>query len=426
MDIIDQIEHNKGIFDKKDIEYEYNDILIDIQGTTLNYRGKAEGFYWLKDMNEFFKIGFKDNATNKSLNDIRVQLQAVGIYTIGIKSLIKFINEELLKGYITGYCPITRADLNCFIQYDFSFLTKEMFSTRKRKYSTINEIGNAKSTQTIYIGKAPFLLRIYNKKEELKKNKKKNLMYEYFMNNNFDIQQAIFNVEFELHRTHLKQYKILTVDELLSNAKKLFKLSMEDIRLIDINSISKKELENNKYNATTLSIWKYIKNQYDIKEFLQTELSLTRIKRAVSIYDDIKFKTDMVATIRRGLINRLNIDVESMDYYYFEAKRSLEEPTTTKELKKTYEELENYINPQSKQKEKVRVLEDGTIIKPINVVSVKELSNLDLFQYLDKLSANKNLSKKDYDLWYIAYKEAMQRGLLPMIGNDEAIGEDDD
>ena len=28
MDIIDQVEHNKGIFEKKDIEYEYNDILI--------------------------------------------------------------------------------------------------------------------------------------------------------------------------------------------------------------------------------------------------------------------------------------------------------------------------------------------------------------------------------------------------------------
>ena len=338
LEILDQLEYKRGTFEKKDIEYDYKDILVEINGVTLNYRGKSEGFHWFKDMNEFFKIGFKDRKTNQGLNDIRVQLQSWGIYTIGIKSLISFIKDELLKGYVTGYMPVTRADLNCFIQYDFSFLTKEMFSTRKRKYSTINEIGSATQTQTIYIGKAPFLLRIYNKKEELKKSSKKDLMYEHFINNGFNIEQPIFNIEFELHRSHLKQYKILTVDDLLENAVKLFKQSMDDIRLIDINSVSQNELKHNKHNAKTHEIWEYIKESYDIKEFLQTSLPLERVKRAITIYDDLKFKTEIVSVIRRAFVNNLPVTPHDMDYYYYEAKRSLEESTTDKELKKNYEE----------------------------------------------------------------------------------------
>lgn len=124
LDILDQIEEKKGVFEKKYIEYENSDINISINNISLNYRGKAEGFYWFIDVNEFFKIGFKDKLKNRELNDIRVQLQGVGIYTIGIRSLIDFIDKKLLLNFTTGYKPITRADLNTFVQYDFSFLTK--------------------------------------------------------------------------------------------------------------------------------------------------------------------------------------------------------------------------------------------------------------------------------------------------------------
>ena len=177
LEILDQIEEVKGKFEKKEIEFENSDINIHLNDIPLCFLGKAEGFHWFRDINNYFKIGFKDTYKNRGLNDIRVQLLGIGIYTIGIKSLIDFINNILLKSITTGYCPVTRADLNCFIQYDFSFVTKEMFSTRKRQYSTINEIGSSTSLQTIYVGKEPFKLRLYNKKEELKKNKKKDLMY---------------------------------------------------------------------------------------------------------------------------------------------------------------------------------------------------------------------------------------------------------
>ena len=187
LDILNQMENIKSKFDEQEIQYENNNINITIKDISLQYLGKNEGFYWFRDFNEFFKIGFKDTDTNKRLHDIRVQLQGVGIYNIGIKSLLVLINDNLLKGYVTNLFEITRADLNCFIQYDFSFINKEMFSTRKRNFATVSEIGTATKTQTIYVGRQPFRLRMYDKKEELKKSNKKNMMYKYFLNNGFNV-----------------------------------------------------------------------------------------------------------------------------------------------------------------------------------------------------------------------------------------------
>lgn len=152
LDILDQIEDKKGMFEKRDIEYENKDINITIDSIPFNFLGKAEGFYWFMDINEFFKIGFKDYKKQRNMNDIRVQLMGIGIYTIGIRSLIDFINDELLKDYVTGYYPITRVDLNTFIQHDFSFVTKDMFATKKQKYSTISEIGSSTTTQNPICG----------------------------------------------------------------------------------------------------------------------------------------------------------------------------------------------------------------------------------------------------------------------------------
>jgi len=411
LDILDQMEDIRGKFGKREIDYENSDIYISIDQVSFSYRGKAEGFYWFKNINDFFQIGFKDKATNRGLNDIRVQLLGVGIYTIGIKSLIDFINKNLLANYITDYQQITRVDLNTFVQYDFKFITRDMFVTRKRNYSTIAEIGNSKEIQTIYIGKKPFLLRLYNKQLELKNSNKKDLMEEYFLNNGFDIDDNIFNIEFELHRTHLKQYNIKTVDELLQSAVKLFKTCMDDIRLIDTSTLSDDAIKhNNKNRAVTLPVWEHIKQSYNLKQFLQSSIPLDRVKRKVSIYDDRKFKIEMLAVLRRAFINNLVFEPEHLDFYYYEAKESLKKTTTTKEMKKVYEELPNYINEDGK-KQKARILDDNTIIKPVNVVSVNTLNDYDLTMYLNKLSKNKGFSQHDYNLYSVAFNESKQRGL---------------
>lgn len=421
LEITEEVEEKEGMFKKKDIDFENCDIHISINSIPLNYLGKEEGFYWFKDINEFFKIGFKDKYKNRGLNDIRVQLQGIGIYTVGIKSLNEFINNFLLADYVTGHFPITRVDLNSFVQYDFSFLTKEMFVTRKRQYTTISEIGNASSVQTIYVGKEPFKLRLYNKKEELKKSKKKDLMYEYFANNDFDLEKDIFNVEFELHRTYLKTFNISTIEELLSNAVNLFKQSMDDIRLVDISNITENDIKNNSKNrAETLNIWEHIKNSYKLDDFLQIQLPLERLKRAISIYDDNKFELEYLGLLRKAFINNLNIDKNYTNFLFDKVKESLTKTTTTKELKKNYIDVE-LIDEKTNKTEKFRLLNSGELIKPLRTETVVNLSNYELMVYLDKTSEKKHLSDRDNHIYYIAHQEAKKRNLVLDIDSSEEI-----
>lgn len=419
LEILDQLEEVKGKFDKREIQFENKDLIIRIEDTQLFFLGKQEGFYWFRDSNELFRIGFKDKYKNRGLNDIRVQLQGNGIYTLGIKSILRVL-KDFLNDYITDYIQVTKVDLNCFIQNDLSFITKEMFSTRKRKYSTINEIGDAKSTQTIYVGKEPFKLRIYNKSLELSKSKKYEVMNEYFANHDFDLEQTIFNVEFQIQRTHLKKFNITTLDDLLKNVKNLFRISMDDIRLLDTSSVSQERLENNKYQADTHPIWEEIKNDFNIDEFIQTDFPLERVKRKISIYDDNKFEFEFIALIRKAIINNITLDGSYIDELYLKAKDSFTQTTTTKEIKKNYIPVE-IVNEQTNRKENLRLLENGELIKPKNLQSVSKLNDYELMVYLDKVTETQHLSTRDKHIHTVAFNEARKRELLLDIGNDEAL-----
>lgn len=419
LEILDQLEDIKGKFLKKDIEFENKDLYINLKDMQLNFLGKQEGFYWFKDSNDFFRIGFKDKYKNRGLNNIRVQLQGNGIYTFGISSIIKLL-QDLLEEFITSYVPVTRVDINCFVQYDLSFIKKDMFVTRKRKYSTINDIGDANNTQTIYIGKEPFKLRIYNKSLELKKSKKFEVMNEYFLNHNFDLEETIFNVEFELHRTHLKQFNINSIDELFANIKNLFVTSMNEIKLIDVNSISNPNLVNNKYQAQTHPVWNEIINDFNIDEFMQNSIPIERLKRKISIYNENKFEFEYIALFRKAYINNLTLDTEYLNELYFKAKDSLNKTTTKKELKKGYIEVD-VIDEKSNLKEEFRLLKDGTLIKPLRIETVANLSDYELLVYLDKTSEKQHLTIRDNQIYQVAYKEANKRNLLLNISSKEAM-----
>ena len=419
LEILDQLEEIKGKFEKRDIEFENKDLTISINDIQLSYLGKQEGFYWFKDLNEFFRIGFKDRYKNRGLNDIRVQLQGNGIYTFGINSIIELLKDSL-KRFINDYIPVTRADLNCFIQYDFSFVKKDMFSTRKRQYSTINEIGNANTTQTLYVGKEPFKLRLYNKSLELKKSKKFEIMNEYFLNNDFDLEQTIFNIEFQMNRGHLKQYNINTIDDLFANAKNLFQIAMDDIRLLDIDSVSNERLINNKYQAETHPLWEEIKSEYNLKDFLQIDFPLERLKRKISVYDENKFEYEYISLIRKAYINNLTLDIDFLNELYLKAKESLKKTTTAKELKKDYIEVD-IIDETTNKKENFRLLNSGELIKPLRTETVANLSDYDLLVYLDKTSEKQHLTTRDNQIYTVAYNEAKKRNLLLDISSKEAM-----
>jgi len=414
LDMLNQLENKKTEFEEKEIEHKNSDLFIELKNISLQYLSKVEGFYWFKDTNDFFKLGFKDEFTNRALHNIRVQLMGIGIYTIGLKALISFINDKLLKDVSTGDYPITRADLNCFINYDFSFIDKTMFATRKKRYMSISEFATATKTQTIYVGKQPFALRLYDKKLELKKSRKKDMMYEHFINGGLDVEKEIFNIEFEMHRTHLKAYKITTLQELLSNANTLFKKAMEDIRLIDNSSITKNDIKNNSKNrAKTLPIWDYIKDNFSIDTFLQNEFSIKRVKQKSSIYDENRFIDEFNNLIKKALTYHIYIDsdfVASITQAYLQKIENKKEQHI-----KEQEPKKRYIPVSIKGVDKnYRLLEDGSLIEPVNVISFKELSDNDLQNEIMTLEWQLNfaeVTKRTYiaKKLEMAYREKLSR-----------------
>lgn len=365
LDIKDQIENAKADLLRNEIIADNNCIFVRIKDINLQYLGNKEGFYWLRDENHIFRIGFKDKNKNNGLHNIRVQLEGNGIYTFGINSIIKFLEKRILEGYITNYTPISRADLNCFVQYDLGFIDKTMFSTRKRKYSTINEIGTANETQTIYVGKPPFKLRIYNKSLEMKNSKKFDVMREYFLNNGFDLEKTIFNIEFEMHRLYLRTFEIDDIKDLFPNVEVLFKNAMDEIRLIDKDSVSKEKLEHNKYEAETHTIWKQIKSSYKIGNFLQNSIPLERIKRQVTIFNEKTFKLELKALFKKGLSRGFNFDIVELTKLFVLVQKEM---GLAKEIKVIYDEVCLFKEKRADyfQNLKVEVLQDQLNFSQLN------------------------------------------------------------
>ena len=382
LDILDQLEDSKGRFDKRDISYSNKDLKVAISNQVFEYNGKAQGFYWFTNLDNFLTVGFKDTLTNRSLNDIQVQFNAVGIYTLGIKALLRY-TDDIFKEVTTGYKPVTRVDLNMFVQANLSWLEKDMFVSRKRIYTThLKEISSKYRLQTLYIGKAPFLLRLYDKKEELKTSKKSELMYEYFLNNGFNKEDDIFNIEFEMHRKHLKMYNIDTVDDLLGYAEKLFKESMDAIRLVDLSTISENSVNSqNRYKAEIHPLWKYLSDSYELKEFLALDMPLERLKRKNYSYTIEDAMKEQVSLARKAYIHNIIVD-EQFYEEVIEAYHKSREP--------------NYpiTSPKIEEEKKGLVTTYETLSESINL---KELDDLELEKYiqmLDNLMTNPNSDLK--------------------------------
>lgn len=385
LEILDQLEDSKGRFDKRNISYSNKDLKVAISNQVFEFNGKAQGFYWFTHLDNFLTVGFKDNLTNRGLNDIQVQFTAVGIYTLGLKSLLRYV-DDLFKDVTTDYKPITRVDLNMFIQLDMSWLTKDMFVSRKRKYTThLKEVSSKYKLQTLYIGKEPFLLRLYDKKEELKNSSKNELMYEYFANNGFTKEDDIFNLEFELHRKYLKTYNIDTVDDLLGHAEKLFRECMDAIRLVDLSTISENSVNTmNRYKAETHPLWQHMSDSYKLKEFLVVDMPLERLKRknySYTIEDSIK---EHVALARKYFIHGGIID----EQFYDEVREAFE-----KSIEPKYDDTNVPIKLQT-------VYEN--IDEP---VILKELDDIELEKFIKKIELE--MTKPDLDLHVLIKKHQL-------------------
>lgn len=144
---------------------------------------------------------------------------------------------------------------------------------------------------------------------------------------------------------------------------------------------------------------------------------MSKVKRAVSIYDDYKFKLEFISLIRKAIVNRLNIDAAFIEELYKEGKESLKKTVTKDSLKKRYTELE--MIDKDGNSEQYRWLDDGNVIKPSKPINVSLLWNFDLLKYLDKVSKKKHLSLKDMNIYKIAFNEALKRKLVLDVDCEE-------
>lgn len=282
--ILTQIDTKKKEFEALNYAYQDNEIVITLNDIEIKYSGKGrDGFLWFN--HEFFRAGFKDSLKSSNINDIRIQLNAIGIYTLGLKSLIEYVNTKFLKGALLkqNHFPVTRLDANMFLQHNFNYLHKEMVVSKKKNHSaTIGERSSGYELETYYVGKKPFMLRIYNKLQELKgaSQAKQEVMYNYFATHGFDTNEPIFNVEFEMHREFLKEYGIDTIEDALKRSKQLFELGCDLIKFIDPASITQKQLNSsNRRRAELLPIWEFISTHYDNDVFMQITTPLEKIAK---------------------------------------------------------------------------------------------------------------------------------------------------
>lgn len=426
LEILDEYQDQIDRFARNEANYKNEDITVDINGSVLSFIGKAQGFYWFRDLNGFFRIGFKDRQANKGLHNIQVQLDAKGIYTVGIKSVIGLI-DSMLNGFTTGLKPITRADLNSFVAYDFSFASKQMFVTRKKVFNDYGSIGSKTSTSTLYIGKKPFLLRLYDKKKELFGKKEKiELMDEYLSGFEIDIYgvEPLWNLEFELHRSFLKSYGILTVDELFANAESLFKLCMDGIRLIDTTTITNEMIDSGHSNrAISLPIWETIKESYTLKAFEGSPISLKRLKRKEYKYTEQKAIEEHISLGRKARLHGVVIDRA----FYDEVEKKIEDSFSfisklkdeAKRLKEIFEDIEVY-SVDTDKTVKMRVYKQDGFILPINeIVPFGSLSDYELIKeygrIIDTLLKNPMDSLKEkiaLQKTKICRGELIKRGLV--------------
>ena len=337
LDILNQIEDKKKEFTALNYAYNDNDIIVTINTIDVKLSGMGrDGFVWFN--HDFFRVGFKDSEKSPNIHNIRVQLNAIGIYTLGIKSLIEYINTKLLDGALlsTKYFPVTRIDVNMFVQHNFNYLCKEMILSKKKTHSAnISERTTGYELETYYVGKKPFLLRIYNKLKELEgaSDIKKELMHNYFLINKLDTRKPIFNVEFEFHREFLKQYDIDTIEDALSRSESLFKMGCDLIKVIDISSLTKEQINStNRSRADLLPIWEYISKSYDNQEFMQVTTPLEKIEKISYRYSLEDAKKPLKRLMTRLLLHG---NAPTL-FFFYELLRNTEEEFRQRE---NYKEL---------------------------------------------------------------------------------------
>lgn len=360
------------------------------------YFGKEQGFYFFGDSAGAFRVGFKDPNTNRGVQDIRIQLQGLGIYAMGLVRLVDYINTVILKEITESFYFVTRADLNIFCQYDLGLVIQpEHITTRKRMFERI--IGKKNRYETLYVGKPPARFRIYDKLAEIDPTSNKfYFMKLYFEQHGIEVKEPLWNFEIECHRDFLKQYKISTLDDLLSNVEALFHKCMGQVRLVDILTISDKDLEANRlYKAHTHSLWEYLDSSYKFNASMQSTIPLERVVYAPKELTSNDFIEDFRALVLKYTEHSVIVNKDEVRDVLHESRLWL-----TKEAKQT---VKPFIPVVLQTGHKNYLLTRNYIAVPTLPKNLVHLSDTDLIELSELLTKalHQELAQKDQDIGLI-------------------------
>lgn len=261
------------------LKYQDEDYVLKFLGSS----GFSSGFcgYWFQLMSKKFgyfpiaRIGFKNPNKQTNVLNCYVQLEAESIYSVGIvkscNTIFEFLNFMFKIDVNFRNSQISRGDINCFINYDFSNLTLDMFSTSLSLNGYV--YGNTKRLETLYFGNrsSKISFKIYDKQEEILNNYRFStyVKHSFLVSQGFDVNVplnyeydngVLWNIEYSFKREALKEYSIYSVFDFLNSVKFLFLEALDYVFFIgyDVNDIKKQRDRKKKLSMNLL--WEYIKD----------------------------------------------------------------------------------------------------------------------------------------------------------------------
>lgn len=254
----------------------------------------------IADKNPFAKIEFRSSF-----------LHRFG-YLKAIQKVISFLKDSVIRNFTI---KVSELHLHVDIQgYNFSILDFHRIKSRTRSNKLYDEGHNdsyyyqGRSFQGFLLGSGDYMMRVYNKTREIKKYPNKSFIEELWKTNkNYNPDEDVFRIEFQIRREKLKKTLINSqiidgFEIVLNNINNLWGMCLRDFSLRDLSDehclevlLGYKTLKNGKKIVLTTNtirqrikrsevhpLWNLIK---DFNGHLQTDVAETFTK---------PFKTDFI------------------------------------------------------------------------------------------------------------------------------------
>lgn len=189
---------------------------------------------------------------------IQIRISAEYLWAYGLKNSWSLIYNWLVEtfGNITRE-KVCRLDLCCHIA-DIDFIT-DYENTYKGKFKNKEIFYSGNLANAITFGSRKnkkIYCRIYNKTLEIQQTRKKNWFKDIWQKANLNVNN-VWNIEFELKSDILREFNLITIQDITNNLKELWKYCTNEY-LIKIDRTNKRT-ERCKLNEQ----WEEIQNAYN-------------------------------------------------------------------------------------------------------------------------------------------------------------------